>query len=486
MRLFFVNTDAVSYGGLSKHDDWIRQNVVLTGGETGYKDALARIPQGARVLVYVNKVGVVAVGQVTTSETIEVSPPNAIYPTDEPEYHRPVAWLLDLRSNPITWAELVELLGQGPLQAVQEVHAGKDALLLRLALLEAAPTTDAGTYLRVAAKLRRHGPVTKPVGTTHPNRITSPGTQYFRDPKVRAWTLQRAQGHCELCAQPAPFVDEYQDPYLESHHITMLAEGGADTPENTAALCPTCHRELHFGAERVAKSDMLRARIAANEVGTHVKSRVAGGASPRRPGVTSGRMNITDLDHRLRDATRSDPRARPFVCDGSPLDCQVFIVGFNPASDVPFWPFWKPPYGFAKREWEAQYLETKGSYSPTRLRINRLVNALGSSIRCLETNMHSYASPDAASLPAAHRSTDVLQLLFDATSPKVAIFHGKEATSFAASACLAADCERVTGKHLCLWSYEAVDRLAEQVRRLLQSDAQPVDASDPLPRAGAL
>lgn len=277
MRLFFVNTDAVSFGGLSKHDEWIRRNVVMTGGETRYKDAVARIPQGARVLVYVKKVGVVAVGQVIGTETIEVSPPETIYTTDQLEYHRPVTWLLDLRSDPITWAKLEALLGQGPLQAVQEVRAGKDALLRRLALLEAEPTADTQAYLRVAAELCKHGPVGKPTGTTQPSRTTSLATQYCRDPKVRAWTLQRAHGHCELCAEPAPFVDVHQEPYLESHHITTLAEGGADTPANTAALCPACHRELHFGANRLTKTERLRAQIAQLEADTHSMSSVTAG-----------------------------------------------------------------------------------------------------------------------------------------------------------------------------------------------------------------
>lgn len=100
----------------------------------------------------------------------------------------------------------------------------------------------------------------------NPRRTESKITQFYRDPKVRAWTLQRAQGFCEICKQPAPFVDEFQEPYLESHHITTLATGGgADSPENTAALCANCHRELHFGAERLVKSEMLRTIISAKE-----------------------------------------------------------------------------------------------------------------------------------------------------------------------------------------------------------------------------
>jgi hypothetical protein len=34
---------------------------------------------------------------------------------------------------------------------------------------------------------------------------------------------------------------------------------------------------------------------------------------------------------------------RSFVCDGSPLDCTVFIVGCNPATDTrtEFWHYWR-------------------------------------------------------------------------------------------------------------------------------------------------
>lgn len=263
MRLFFVNTDAISYGGVSRHDDWLRRSVIITGGDPKYKVAIARIPAGAKVLVYVNGVGVVAVGLVTSGETIDVKQPETVNPSEPIEYHRAVSWLLDLRDNPIDREELKRLLGQGPVQAVQEVLKGKDALLHRLAILEAEPTSDTATYLRVASELRKYGPMPRPTGTLQPRRVTSQGTQYTRDPRVRAWTLQRAQGHCELCRRPAPFLDDYQEPYLESHHITTLAAGGADTPENTTALCANCHRELHHGAARGAKTETLRALIAA-------------------------------------------------------------------------------------------------------------------------------------------------------------------------------------------------------------------------------
>ena len=43
----------------------------------------------------------------------------------------------------------------------------------------------------------------------------------------------------------APFSRADGDPYLETHHIVWLAQGGSDTVENTVALCPSCHRKMH-------------------------------------------------------------------------------------------------------------------------------------------------------------------------------------------------------------------------------------------------
>ncbi len=71
---------------------------------------------------------------------------------------------------------------------------------------------------------------------------------YQRNPYVVAEALYRANGFCERCNNPAPFLrDSDNTPYLEVHHIVSLAEGGDDTVENVKALCPNCHRQAHHG-----------------------------------------------------------------------------------------------------------------------------------------------------------------------------------------------------------------------------------------------
>ena len=77
-------------------------------------------------------------------------------------------------------------------------------------------------------------------------QITSIG--FKRNPDVIVEVLSRANGVCEKCNKNAPFIRRKDNtPYLEVHHKVMLSDGGEDTIENTIAVCPNCHRELHFG-----------------------------------------------------------------------------------------------------------------------------------------------------------------------------------------------------------------------------------------------
>lgn len=81
-----------------------------------------------------------------------------------------------------------------------------------------------------------------------PARIQVTSTAFIRNPDVVAEVLYLANGICENCKQPAPFIKRSNSlPYLEVHHRTPLAAEGDDTVENAIALCPNCHREAHFG-----------------------------------------------------------------------------------------------------------------------------------------------------------------------------------------------------------------------------------------------
>ena len=82
-------------------------------------------------------------------------------------------------------------------------------------------------------------------GTENPETTVTESKTYKRDRAVSQYAKRRAAGICELCGNEAPFRNREGEPYLETHHIVPLADHGADTIENTVALCPNCHRKMH-------------------------------------------------------------------------------------------------------------------------------------------------------------------------------------------------------------------------------------------------
>lgn len=85
---------------------------------------------------------------------------------------------------------------------------------------------------------------------------------YQRSVKVKQYVLARANGLCELCGHPAPFLRKKDNsPYLEPHHINRLSDGGLDHPKFVGAICPDCHREIHSGVNGQQKNEVLREKV---------------------------------------------------------------------------------------------------------------------------------------------------------------------------------------------------------------------------------
>ncbi|MFZ1936551.1 MAG: HNH endonuclease signature motif containing protein [Thermoguttaceae bacterium] len=93
-----------------------------------------------------------------------------------------------------------------------------------------------------------------------PKRQHVSADAFVRDPRIRKGALSRANGKCEWCEQPG-FITAAGKVFLETHHITSLAEGGSDSSDNVVALCPNHHREAHHGANRYKIKTELLARL---------------------------------------------------------------------------------------------------------------------------------------------------------------------------------------------------------------------------------
>lgn len=122
-------------------------------------------------------------------------------------------------------------------------HRGLEAMADRAGIMN---STDTEEQLWRHVELLRQRVLPPPIGQPIPNKGLNSRGSYQRRPVVVAWVLQEADGKCELCAEGAPFTSKKGRPYLEVHHVRMLANGGSDGIRNAVALCPNCHRRLHI------------------------------------------------------------------------------------------------------------------------------------------------------------------------------------------------------------------------------------------------
>lgn len=131
---------------------------------------------------------------------------------------------------------------------------------------------------------------------------------------------------------------------------------------------------------------------------------------------------------------------RPFVCEGSPLQCRIFIVGFNPATELKrsFWDFWQSEYGFQKMEWLKVYKQERRDkpLSSGKTRRNEISNtrrviewiiAEAIPVKCLETNIYSKPTEKARDLREQERATQPFDFLLRTIHPQVMLLHGQDA-----------------------------------------------------------
>lgn len=186
---------------------------------------------------------------------------------------------------------------------------------------------------------------------------------------------------------------------------------------------------------------------------------------------------IADFERELVALIGRPTDLRPFVCNGSPLDCEAFIVGFNPATTMSadFWQFWRSGRGFDKAAWFSAYLKDRQDrpLSPGKTRRNAISNTRrvidwilegASPVRCLETNIYSAPTEQAADLVSKQRVTAPVDFLLAKLRPRVIVVHGDDAARHIQNQGLAA--RTICVSHFSRgWSQTSARELGEKIKR---------------------
>lgn len=81
---------------------------------------------------------------------------------------------------------------------------------------------------------------------------------FERNPAVREYARRRSGCKCETpgCSWEG-FLKTNGEAYIEVHHVIGLGDDGRDAIDNVAAVCPSCHRKAHYGADKKAFATAL-------------------------------------------------------------------------------------------------------------------------------------------------------------------------------------------------------------------------------------
>ena len=124
--------------------------------------------------------------------------------------------------------------------------------------IDAATSTSATSWSISLDELRQRA--SRSLGK-EPNSKNGKRRVWERSRDVKIYARRRANGICEGCDAVVPFADKEGRPYLEPHHTRRISDGGPDDPHHAIALCPSCHRRVHYGADGAAYNELLKIKL---------------------------------------------------------------------------------------------------------------------------------------------------------------------------------------------------------------------------------
>jgi hypothetical protein len=178
-------------------------------------------------------------------------------------------------------------------------------------------------------------------------------------------------------------------------------------------------------------------------------------------------MELARFSSKLRDLLGNAESVRPLLCTGSPTDCEVALVGANPGTTTPFWPYWSDSHGMDKDGWLCAYREQHGGkYGRSRAAIERFVPLVHG--RVIELNAHVKQSARINQLTTEHRTTIILDYILGVVRPRVAICAGTDAARAVAEIRHAWPMTVINAPHFIYWGRERERELANEVNAVLQ------------------
>lgn len=177
-------------------------------------------------------------------------------------------------------------------------------------------------------------------------------------------------------------------------------------------------------------------------------------------------MTLTEFSEQLRAIVPEGEGLRPLLCEGNPLACEVAIIGINPATTTPFWPYWNDQSGMKRAAWIEAYKVQHGGFKRSRAALERFIPKIAGNV--VEINAFATQSKRLADLQKQHKTSTLLDFLLGTIRPKVVVYAGAAAFKTASRTSQSLRAVEVQARHFIYWGNEYETELAEQVNRAIR------------------
>ncbi|SFC23867.1 hypothetical protein SAMN05216344_1128 [Polaromonas sp. OV174] len=176
-------------------------------------------------------------------------------------------------------------------------------------------------------------------------------------------------------------------------------------------------------------------------------------------------MTLAELSAQLRLLLDETQEAHPLLCEGSPFDCNVAIVGINPATTTQFWPYWTDSLGMDRTAWIDAYKTKHRKFNRSRAALERFIPQIKANV--VEVNAYARQSRRFADLQRQHRTSSAMEFLLSAIRPRVIVYAGAAALNAGERLTPAWHPVVIPARHFIYWGKQYESELAVLVNHAL-------------------
>jgi len=120
-----------------------------------------------------------------------------------------------------------------------------------------------------------------------------------RSERTKNIVRKRSKGICENCGKLIKIINKKGNPFIITHHIQPISEGGDDTEWNVAGICVSCHAIIHYDINGDTINEKLKHKIIAKQTKINENIHIKNEKRKRQHNATKINQELINQRHHI-------------------------------------------------------------------------------------------------------------------------------------------------------------------------------------------